>query len=540
MGAYLARVFRGERHLLSPLTNPLESLLRNLCGTGGGSMTWKTYAAALLVFNGAGILLLLAIQMLQGLLPANPENLPGLPFALALNTAVSFVTNTNWQAYSGEATMSYFTQMAGLAVQNFLSAATGLTVAVALTRGLTGARDGLIGNFWEDLLRSILCVLLPLSAVLAVVLVAEGVPQTLAPYAIATTLAGDEQKIPLGPVASQLAIKQLGTNGGGFFGVNAAHPFENPTPLTNYLQTFAIFLIPAGLTFFFGRMAGNRRQGHVLFGVMLALFLGAFAMAWWAEVQPNPANGLERLMEGKETRFGVMNSALFATTTTAASCGAVNAMHGSLSPLAGGIALLNILFGEVVFGGVGAGLYGMLLFVILTVFLAGLMVGRTPEYLGKKIESAEIRWTVIGVLVPCVCILVGLAVACLVPAGSATLGNAGPHGFSEMFYAFASAAGNNGSAFGGLGANTDFYNYSLTAAMLVGRFGVILACLAVAGNFAMKSRLAVSAGTFPTHGATFGILLAAVVLIVGALTFFPALCLGPIVEQFLMLSGRTF
>ena len=541
LGAFLFRVFRADGTFLSPVLGWLERLVFRLGGIDGNEeMKWTGYAAALLIFNIAGILLLLVIQMLQTLLPLNPEGFAGIPFALALNTAVAFVTNTNWQAYSGEAVMSYFTQMAGLAVQNFLSAATGIAVAVAVARGLTRKSGETLGNFWADIVRATIYVLLPLSFAFAVVMIWQGVPQTLDHYVKATTLSGIGQVIPLGPVASQIAIKQLGTNGGGFFGANAAHPFENPTPLTNFLQMLAIFLIPAGLTSFFGRMTGDRRQGWVLFGVMLALFLAGFAVSWWAESRQNAALGLPVLMEGKEVRFGVMNSVLFSTVTTDASCGAVNAMHDSLSPLAGGVALLNMLLGEVVFGGVGAGLYGMLLFVVITVFLAGLMVGRTPEYLGKKLESCEIRWAVSGVLAPCVCILIGLAVACAIPAGSATLGNQGPHGFSEMFYAFASAAANNGSAFGGLGANNDFYNCSLSVAMFLGRFAVIVPVLAVAGNLAEKRIAPASPGTFPTHGATFGILLVCVIVIVGALTFFPALCLGPIAEHLLMLSGRTF
>ena len=541
LGAFLFRVFRGDRTFLSPVLGWIERLVFRLCGIDAGvEMKWTGYAAALLIFNIAGIFLLLVIQMVQSHLPLNPEGFAGIPFALAWNTAVAFVTNTNWQAYSGEAVMSYFTQMAGLAVQNFLSAATGIAVAVAVTRGLTRKSGETLGNFWADIVRATIYVLLPLSFVFAAVMIWQGVPQTLDHHVKATTLSGTEQVISLGPVASQVAIKQIGTNGGGFFGANAAHPFENPTPLTNFLQMLAIFMIPAGLTSFFGRMTGDRRQGWVLFGVMLALFLAGFAVSWWAESQPNAALGLPVSMEGKEVRFGVMNSVLFSTVTTDASCGAVNAMHDSLSPLAGGVALLNMLFGEVVFGGVGAGLYGMLLFVVVTVFLAGLMVGRTPEYLGKKLEACEIRWAVAGVLAPCVCILIGLAVACAVPAGSATLGNQGPHGFSEMFYAFASAAANNGSAFGGLGANNDFYNYALSVAMFLGRFAVIVPVLAVAGNLAGKKIAPASPGTFPTHGATFGILLACVIVIVGALTFFPALCLGPIAEHLLMLSGRTF
>lgn len=541
LGLLMFRVFQGETTFLSPVLGGLERGIYRLSGIDPGrEMKWTSYAAALLVFNLAGIVLLLAIQVFQAFLPLNSKHLPGVPFLLALNTAVSFVTNTNWQAYSGEATMSLFTQMVGLAVQNFLSAATGIAVAVAVTRGLVRKSSETIGNFWVDLVRATLHVLLPLSFLLAVVFLWQGVPQTLESRAEVMTLSGTKQVIPLGPVASQVAIKQVGTNGGGFYGANAAHPFENPTPLTNFLQMLAIFAIPAGLTSFFGRMTGDRRQGWVLFGVMLALFLAGFMISWWAESRPNPALGLSVPMEGKEVRFGVMNSVLFSTATTDASCGAVNAMHDSLSPLAGGVALLNMLLGEVVFGGVGAGLYGILLFVVLTVFLAGLMVGRTPEYLGKKLESREIRWAVIGVLVPCVCILTGLAVACAVPAGSATLGNRGPHGFSEIFYAFASAAANNGSAFGGLGVNNDFYNVALVVCMLLGRFVVIISVMAVAGSLAGKKTAPPSPGTFPTHGMTFGVLLIAVIVIVGALTFFPALCLGPIAEHLLLSGGRTF
>lgn len=541
LGLLMFRVFQGETTFLSPVLGGLERGIYRLSGIDPGrEMKWTSYAAALLVFNLAGIVLLLAIQVFQAFLPWNSGHLPGVPFLPALNTAVSFVTNTNWQAYSGEATMSLFTQMAGLAVQNFLSAATGIAVAVAVTRGLVRKSSETIGNFWADLVRATLHVLLPLSFLLAVVFLWQGVPQTLESRVEVVTLSGTKQVIPLGPVASQVAIKQVGTNGGGFYGANAAHPFENPTPLTNFLQMLAIFAIPAGLTSFFGRMTGDRRQGWVLFGVMLALFLAGFMISWWAESRPNPALGLSVPMEGKEVRFGVMNSVLFSTATTDASCGAVNAMHDSLSPLAGGVALLNMLLGEVVFGGVGAGLYGILLFVVLTVFLAGLMVGRTPEYLGKKLESREIRWAVIGVLAPCVCILTGLAVACAVPAGSATLGNRGPHGFSEIFYAFASAAANNGSAFGGLGVNNDFYNVALVVCMLLGRFAVIISVMAVAGSLAGKKTAPPSPGTFPTHGMTFGVLLIAVIVIVGALTFFPALCLGPIAEHLLLSGGRTF
>lgn len=541
LGGWMARVFNGERHLLSPLTGPLERLVFRLCGTDPTrEMTWRGYTVALLVFNLLGMLVVLVLQLTQAWLPGNPQRLPNVPFALALNTAVSFMTNTNWQAYSGEATLSYTTQMAGLAVQNFVSAATGIAVLLALTRGLARKTSTTIGNFWADLVRGTVSVLLPLSLLFAVVLVGQGVVQTFAPYAQATTLEGAEQVIPLGPAASQIAIKQLGTNGGGFFGVNSAHPFENPTPLSNFLQVLAILALPAALTFTYGRLVGDLRQGWVIFGAMLLLFAVGFGISWAAELQINPVTGLSGSLEGKETRFGVMNSVLWSNATTCASNGSVNSMHDSLSPLAGGVALFNMMLGEVVFGGVGAGLYGMLMFVVVTVFLCGLMVGRTPEYLGKKIEAREVKWAMVAVLAPCVLILVGASIAIASPLGTSTLNNQGPHGLSEVLYAFTSAAGNNGSAFAGLGVNTDFYNYALAAAMLLGRFCVIIPVLAIAGSLAAKKSSPPSPGTFPTHGATFGLLLVAVVIIVGALTFFPVLSLGPIVEHLLMLGGRTF
>lgn len=541
LGRFMARVFAGEPHILLRPLGWLERLIYRASGVDGArEMSWRGYTAALMGFNIAGCLLLLIIQMTQAWLPLNPAGQPNVPFDLAVNTAVSFMTNTNWQAYSGEATMSYFTQMAGLAVQNFTSAATGIAVALALTRGLARRTSATIGNFWADLTRSTLYVLLPLSLLFAVVLVQQGVVQTFAPYATATTLEGAEQVIPLGPVASQIAIKQLGTNGGGFLGVNAAHPFENPTPFSNFLTMLAIFVIPSALVNMYGRLVGNPRQGWSIWAAMIALFLIGLGTMCWAEFQPNPTTGLTSAMEGKETRFGVFNSVLFATTTTSASCGAVNAMHDSLSPLAGLVAMVNMMLGEVVFGGVGAGLYGMLMFVLLTVFIAGLMVGRTPEYLGKKIEAAEIKWAVVAVLTPCVCILVGTAVSLSTPVGTATLNNAGPHGLSEVLYAWTSAAANNGSAFAGIGVNNPFYNYGLAIAMFVGRFAVIVPVLAIAGSLAAKKTAPASSGTFPTTGATFTLLLIAVVVIVGALTFLPALTLGPIVEHLLMRGGRTF
>jgi K+-transporting ATPase ATPase A chain len=541
LGHFMARVFTGERHFLSGVLGPLERVIYRLSGIDPARpMSWKAYAIALLVFNIAGAVVLLAMEMTQAWFPLNPQHLPNVPFPLAFNTAVSFMTNTNWQAYSGEATMSYFTQMAGLAVHNFVSAATGIAVAVALVRGLVRKGTNSIGNFWADLTRSTLYVLLPLSIVIAVVLSQQGVAQTFDGYPTATTVEGASQQIPLGPMASQIAIKQLGTNGGGFLGQNSAHPFENPTPLTNFIEVFVIFWLGSALVYMFGLMAGDRRQGWAIWTAMFVLFLAGFATLWWAELQPNPALGLGASLEGKEVRFGQFNSALFATVTTDASCGAVSMMHDSLSPLGGLVPLINMMLGEVIFGGVGAGFYGMMMFVLLTVFIAGLMVGRTPEYLGKKIEAREVTWAVIAVLAPAVMTLCGSALTVMYPAALNSLNNGGPHGLSEVVYAFTSAAANNGSAFAGLNANTDWYNYMLALNMFVGRFAIIVPGLAIAGSLAQKKASPPSSGTFPTNGPVFTILLISIVLIVGALTFFPVLSLGPIVEHFLMLAGRTF
>ncbi len=540
LGAFMHRIFSGERTFLTPVLGPVERLIYKLGGVDAQrEMKWTHYAAAVLAFNVLGCLLLLVQLLTQAWLPLNPMHLPNLPFGLAFNTAVSFMTNTNWQAYSGENTMSYLSQMTGLAVHNFTSAATGIAVVIALIRGLTRRSGVSIGNFWADLVRCTLYVLLPGSLLLAVVFMQQGMPQTFAPYATAKTLEGAEQVIPLGPVASQIPIKQLGTNGGGFYGVNSAHPYENPTPLTNFLEMLAIFAIPMGLTYTLGLMTGDRRQGWTIFGAMFALFLAGFLLSWWAESQPNPALGLAHNMEGKEVRLGIMNTTLFSTITTDASCGAVNAMHDSLSPIAGGVALVNMLLGEVIFGGVGAGLYGMLVFVILTVFIAGLMVGRTPEYLGKKIEAREVKWAAVAALAPCVCVLIGTAIAAAVPAGSVTINNPGAHGFSEIFYAFTSAAANNGSAFAGIGVNNDFYNYGLAIVMFLGRFAIIVPVLVIAGSMVSKKVAPPSPGTFPTTGLNFVALLIAVVLIIGGLNFFPALSLGPVVDHLLMAAGRT-
>jgi K+-transporting ATPase ATPase A chain len=518
-GARMARVFERET------TGRLERWIYRLGRVDAHEeMSWKQYLWAVLMFNAVGFVSLFAMLLLQT---------PRLSWPLAFNTAMSFVTNTNWQAYSGESTMSYFSQMAGLAVHNFLSAATGIAVMLAIARGLKRASTKTIGNFWVDLTRSTIYVLLPLAVVFALVLVWQGVPQTLAPYRTVKTLEGAEQVVPVGPAASQIAIKQLGTNGGGFYGQNSAHPFENPTPLSNFLEMLTILLLPAALVYTFGVIVGDRRHAWCLFGVMLVLLLAGFSVAYWSESHYGT-------MEGKEVRFGVMNSVLWGTATTAASNGSVNSMHDSWSPLAGLVALWNIMLGEIIFGGVGAGLYGILLHVLLAVFIAGLMVGRTPEYLGKKIQAWEASWAVVGVLVPSALILIGSGIACAIPAGLSSLSNAGPHGLSEIFYAFSSAANNNGSAFAGLNANTPFYNLSLGMCMLIGRFIVIVAALAIAGSLAAKKTVPASPGTFPTNGLTFAVVLLGIIVIVGALTFFPALCLGPIVEHGLLLAGRVF
>lgn len=546
LGLYMARVFSGGTTWLDGVLSPLERWLYRAAGVQPGrEMGWREYALALLSFNGLGLVAVYLVQRLQGWLPFNPQGLGPIRPDLAFNTAVSFVTNTNWQAYAGETTVSYFTQMVALTVQNFLSAATGIAVAIALTRGLARRASRTIGNFWVDLTRATLWVLLPFSLVFALVLVGQGVIQNLSPYLTVTTLEGGKQTLAMGPVASQEAVKLLGTNGGGFFNANSAHPFENPTPLSNFLEALAILVIPTALTITFGEMVGDRRQGTAILGAMLALFLLGLAGTYVSELYGNPqvaALGVRppTAMEGKEVRFGIASSALFATVTTAASCGAVNAMHDSLTPLGGLVPMLQMMLGEVVLGGVGSGLYGMLAFVILTVFIVGLMVGRTPEYLGKKIEAREMKMATLAVLIPAGTILLGSAVAAATPAGRSALGNPGPHGLSEILYAFSSAAGNNGSAFAGLDANTPFWNLALGLAMLVGRFGVILPVLAIAGGMAAKKRVPAGAGTFPTTGPLFAALLAAVVVVVGALTFFPALALGPLLEHFLMLAGKSF
>ncbi len=547
LAGFMQRVYAGERSFLTPALAPVERAAYRLAGIDpDGSQHWTGNALAMLMFNLAGFLLLYLVLRLQGVLPWNPQGLAPMAPDVAFNTAMSFVTNTNWQAYSGEVALSYFSQMAGLTVQNFVSAATGMAVAVAVVRGFAARSAGTIGNFWVDLTRSVLYVLLPLSILLAVALVIEGVPQSLAPYTEATTLEGAEQVIAQGPVASQVAIKQLGTNGGGFFGINSAHPLENPTPASNLLQCVAILLIPVAFVFLFGRMVGDRRQGLALFAAMGILLLAGLAVIHVGETGGNPLLASLPIdqaagnMEGKEVRFGAALSALWAEATTAASNGSVNAMHDSFMPLSGLALMLNMQIGEVIFGGVGAGLYGMLLFVVLAVFLAGLMVGRTPEYLGKKIEAREVKLAVLAFLSMPLGILVFGAFAATVPAALAAVQDPGPHGFSEILYAYSSATGNNGSAFAGWGAALPFHTTLQGVAMQLGRFAFIVPMLAIAGSLAAKTPAPPSAGTFPTHGPLFVVLLIATVLILGALTFFPALALGPIAEAVAAAAGQTF
>jgi potassium-transporting ATPase potassium-binding subunit len=541
LGVFLARIFKGDKTFLTSLLGWLEKLIYKIAGLNpNAEMNWKEYAKSLLVFNLIGFAFLFLLQISQKVLPLNPQGFENLSWHLAFSTAVSFVTNTNWQSYGGEATMSYLTQMLGLTVQNFVSAATGISVFLVLVRGLIQKQNSKLGNFWVDLTRSTVYILLPLSVVLAIVLTHEGVIQNFDPYQKLQTVEGQEQIIPGGPAASQIAIKQLGTNGGGFFNTNSAHPFENPTPFSNFLQMLSILLIPAALTFTFGQMVGSMRQGLTLFLVMFSVWMAGLTISISSEYQTNPVLGVSGVMEGKETRFGVINSVIWSTATTVASNGSVNAMHSSLSPLSGGVAVFNMMLGEIIFGGVGAGMYGMLLFVLLTVFLSGLMVGRSPEYLGKKIEAFEMKWAILGILGPCAVILVGAALSSVLPTALTSLSHRGPHGFSEILYAWTSAAANNGSAFAGLNANTPYYNLMLGLAMLIGRFVVIIPVLAIAGNLASKKIIPQSQGTFATDSAIFAILLVGVILIVGALTFLPALSLGPIVEHFLMLNGQSF
>jgi K+-transporting ATPase ATPase A chain len=545
LGGYITRVFNGERTFLSPVLRPIEAALY---WAGGVDKTreqhWLTYTIAMLFFHVGGFLILYALMRTQALLPFNPAEQPAVAQDLSFNTAVSFITNTNWQNYGGESTMSYLVQMAGLTHQNFLSAATGIVLAIALIRGFTRASARTIGNFWVDVTRCTLYILLPICIPYALFLVWQGMPQTLGPYVQATTVEGVKQTIAVGPVASQVAIKMLGTNGGGFFNANAAHPFENPTALSNFVQMISIFAIGAALTNVFGRMVGNERQGWAVLAAMGILFIAGVAACYAAEAAGTPlldALGLSGgNMEGKEVRFGIVGSALFAVITTAASCGAVNAMHDSFTALGGMIPLINMQLGEIIVGGVGAGLYGMLLFVIIAIFVAGLMVGRTPEYVGKKIEAKEVKMAMLAILVLPLMYLGWTAVSTIVPSAVAATNNAGPHGFTEMLYLYTSSTANNGSAFAGISANTMFYNLTGAVAMFVGRFFMIIPAMAIAGSLAAKKTVPASAGTLPTTSSLFVGLVVGVIVIIGGLTFFPALSLGPIAEHLAMLSGTTF
>lgn len=536
LGKYMARVFLDENHILKSLVNPVEKGIYRLISCNEEEMDWKKYLYSLLVFNLIGFMFLFLLQLCQSYLPLNPQNLPAPSWSLAFNTSISFVTNTNWQSYSGETTLSYLVQMAGLTVQNFLSAATGIAVFLAVIRGLVRKTTSNVGNFWIDATRSIIYVLLPLSIFLAIILTSQGVVQTFHPYVKATTLMGSEQIIPLGPASSQIAIKQLGTNGGGFFNANSAHPFENPTPFSNFLEMLAILLIPSALTFTYGRLIGSARQGWTIFLVMFTLLVIGISVSYYSEYKFSSINGLSINMEGKETRFGLGNSVLWSVVTTSASNGSVNAMMDSLTPLSGMVAMFNIMLGEIIFGGVGSGIYGMVMFIILTVFIAGLMVGRSPEFLGKKIEAFEVKMALLAILAPNTVILIFSAVSCLTAAGVSGPGNPGPHGLSEIIYCFSSAAGNNGSAFAGLNSNTAFYNILTGLGMLTGRFGIIIPVLAMAGNMAAKKITPSSGGTFRTDTGLFGLLLIAVILIVGGLTFFPVLSLGPLAEHLLFVQ----
>ena len=545
LGWYMTRVFSGEATFLSPVLRPVE---RGLYWAGGVDETreqhWLTYTVAMLLFHVGGFLIIYGLMRLQAALPLNPADQSAVAPDLSFNTAISFLTNTNWQNYGGESTLSYLTQMLGLTHQNFLSAATGIALAVALIRGFSRSSMRTIGNFWVDVTRCTLYVLLPICIVYSLFLVWQGMPQTLGAYVEATTLEGAKQTIAVGPVASQVAIKMLGTNGGGFFNANAAHPLENPTALSNFVQMISIFALGAAMTNVFGRMVGDQRQGWAILAVMGVLFLAGVAVTYWAE-----ANGTSLLtslgltggnMEGKEVRFGIVASSLFAVITTAASCGAVNAMHDSFTALGGMIPLINMQLGEIIVGGVGAGLYGMLLFVVLAIFVAGLMVGRTPEYVGKKIEAREVKMAMLAILVLPLMYLGWTAVAVVLPSAVASMANSGPHGFTEVLYAFTSATGNNGSAFGGLTGNTFFYNLTLASSMFVGRFFMIVPAMALAGSLAAKKSIPPSAGTLPTTGGLFVGLVVGVILIIGGLTFFPALALGPIVEHLAMNANTLF
>jgi K+-transporting ATPase ATPase A chain len=568
IGTFMARVFNGERTFLDPVLRPIERLIYRVTGVDEKhEMRWTEYAVAMLLFSAASLLLLYLIQRVQGWLPLNPQKFAAVPQALAFNTAASFTTNTNWQAYSGETTMSYLTQMAGLAYHNFISAATGIAIAIAFIRAIARRESNTIGNFWVDLTRSCLWVLLPVTLVVSLFFVSQGMTQNFKPY-VTTQLVDpqtvqvtgsdgkttkqlvSEQVIPMGPVASQEVIKMYGTNGGGFFNANSAHPYENPTPLTNFVQILLIFALGSGLTYTLGRMTGSQKHGWAVWSAMVVLFLAGVLVVYSAEARGNPLlHGIDQRvsamqpggnMEGKEVRFGIADSALFAAVTTDASCGAVNGMHDSFTPLGGMLPLINMMLGEVVFGGVGSGLYGMLVFVILAVFIAGLMVGRTPEYLGKKIEAYDVKMAMLSVLIFCLVILTFTAVSVVSSVAKSSISNAGPHGLTQILYAYVSTAANNGSAFAGLNANTNWYNITTGFNMLFGRFLVVIPILAIAGNLARKKVVPESVGTFPVTTPLFTVLLSSVVLIVSALTFFPALSLGPILEHLLMHAGKVF
>src|SRR5689334_18679393 len=545
LGWYMTRVFNGERTFLSPVLRPVEAAIYWVGGVDERrEQHWLTYTVAMLLFHVGGFLIIYGVMRLQAVLPFNPAGQAAVAEDLSFNTAISFITNTNWQNYGGESTLSYLVQMVGLTHQNFLSAVTGIALAMALIRGFSRASMRTVGNFWVDVTRCTLYILLPICVVFTLFLVWQGMPQTLGDYVEATTLEGTKQTIAVGPVASQVAIKMLGTNGGGFFNANAAHPFENPTALSNFVQMLSIFALGAALTNVFGRMVGNQRQGWAILAVMGVLFVAGVAVAYWAETRGSTtlqALGLSGgNMEGKETRFGIAASALFAVITTAASCGAVNAMHDSFTALAGMVPLINIQLGEIIVGGVGAGMYGMLLFVIIAIFVAGLMVGRTPEYVGKKIEAKEVKMAMLAILILPLMYLGWTAVAAVNPQALTQLGNSGPHGFSEMLYLYTSSTANNGSAFAGITANTMFFNITGAIAMFVGRFTMIVPKIAIAGSLANKKSVPASLGTFPTTGPLFVGLIVGVIVIVGGLTFFPALALGPLVEQFAMVAGTTF
>ncbi len=541
LGIYIANVFSSKTTIITRAFSWLEHLSYSMSGIDPDKeMTWLDYGKALLLFNVFGFISLFLLQLIQGYLPLNPQNFPAVPWPLAFNVAASFTTNTNWQSYAGETAMSYLTQMLGLTSHNFLSAATGMAALQALIRGLTRRTMETIGNFWVDLVRMVVYILLPLSIIFAFILISEGVIQNFDAYTQVSTLEKSTQTIPLGPVASRVAIKQLGTNGGGFFNVNSAHPFENPTALTNFLEMLAILLIPAASIYAYGIMIQSKRHAWLLFCVMLVLWGGGTAISLYFENQPNPLMDGYPLLEGKETRLGITNSLLWTVSSTGTSNGSVNTMLSSLSPFAGGIAMFNIMLGELIYGGVGVGLSSMIMYTLLTVFLSGLMVGRTPEYLGKKIGKREMQWVVLAVLMPGALILVGSGISCILPHALASISHAGPHGLSEIMYAFSSTAGNNGSAFAGLNANTNYYNLILGFVMLVTRISIILPTLAIAGLLVRQKITPPSVGTFSTNSLLFAILLFSVILIIGALTFFPALSLGPIVEHLLMREGKSF